>query len=154
MISYRVIAIPQEIVQQVRADLKSPQYGHPAHVEVAKGYGPCRSCLQTFRTGEEKRILFTYNPFAELDPYPSPGPIFIHENNCSAYDAPGFPHTLRELPLILEGMGRGRWLITREQVVRNNVDEVIGRLFALPAVEYIHIRNAEAGCFIAHIERV
>jgi len=153
MLPYRVIAIPQEIAQQTRATLKSPQYGHPAHVEVAKGYGPCRSCLQTFRTGEEKRILFTYNPFAGLDPYPSPGPIFIHENDCSAYDARGFPNALRELPLILEGMGRGRWLITREQVVRNNVDEVIGRLFALPAVEYIHVRNAEAGCFIAHIER-
>jgi hypothetical protein len=54
----------------------------------------------------------------------------------------------------LEGYGRGRWLITREQVVRNNVDEVIQRLFSLPAVEYIHVRNAEAGCFIAHIERV
>jgi hypothetical protein len=153
MTSYRVIAIPQQIAQEVRADLKSPQYGHLAHVEVAKGYGPCRSCLQPFRTGEENRILFTYNPFAGLDPYPSPGPIFIHEEYCTAYNAPGFPKALRELPLILEGYGRGRWLITREQVVRNNVDEVLERLFSLPAVEYVHVRNAEAGCFIAHIER-
>ncbi len=59
MTSYRVIAIPEQIAQHVRATLKSPQYGHPAHVEVAKGYGPCRSCLQTFHTGEEQRILFT-----------------------------------------------------------------------------------------------
>lgn len=151
--AYRVRAIPREIAGQVRETLQSPQYGHPAYVEIAKGYGPCRSCLQTFRTGEERRILFTYNPFAGIDPYPSPGPVFIHQDNCSTYDAPDFPSALRELPLILEGIGRGRWMISREPVDRSNVEEVIERLFAIPAVEYIHVRNAEAGCFIAHIER-
>lgn len=152
--TYQVIPIPKEIAQQVRTTLKSPQYGHPAHVEVAKGYGPCRACLQTFRTSEENRILFTYNPFAGLDPYPSPGPIFIHEQECHSYDAPGFPPGLRELPIIFEAFGRGRWPVAQERVVRNNVDEAIERLFSLAAVEYIHVRNAEAGCFIAHIEKV
>ena len=76
------------LLKQVRSTLKSPQYGHPAHVELATGYGPCRACLKQFRTGEEDRILFTYNPFEDLDEYPSPGPVFIHADSCPSYDDP------------------------------------------------------------------
>ncbi|HSG38878.1 MAG TPA: DUF1203 domain-containing protein, partial [Thermoanaerobaculia bacterium] len=58
---YRVISIPEEFASKVRTTLKAPRYGHPAHVEVAAGYGPCRACLQKFREGEEERILFTFD---------------------------------------------------------------------------------------------
>jgi hypothetical protein len=150
---YHVVAIPEELADQVRATLKSPQYGHPAHVEVATGYGPCRSCLRTFQEGEEERILFTYNPFAGLDAYPSPGPVFIHREGCPRYEEAGFPEGIRRLPLTLEAYGRGRWLVTRESVAGGDVDGAVARLFAHPAVEYVHVRNTEAGCYIARIER-
>jgi hypothetical protein len=153
MTFYRVIAIPEELADQARASLKSPQYGHPAHVEVATGYGPCRSCLRTFEEGEEERILFTYDPFAGLDAYPSPGPVFIHREGCPRYEEAGFPEGIRRLPLTLEAYGRGRWLVARERVAGGDVDGPVERLFAHPAVEYIHVRNTEAGCYIARIER-
>lgn len=153
MTHFRVVAIPDAIAEKARSTLKSPQYGHPAHVETAKGYGPCRSCLQTFRQGQEQRLLFTFNPFEGLDAYPSPGPIFIHRDTCRRYDNPGFPEALRELPLMLEGYGRGRWLVAREPVVSGDVESAIDRLFTHAAVEYIHVRNLEAGCFIALIDR-
>src|ERR1700730_18505282 len=101
---FHVLPIDQSISNQVRASHRSPQYGHPAHAEVATGYGPCRSCLNVFRTGEDRRLLFTYDPFARLDADPSPGPIFIHENEWPAYDQRSiFPAALRTLPLTLEG---------------------------------------------------
>lgn len=153
MTRFRVVAIPDDVAEKARKTLTSPQYGHPAHVESAKGYGPCRSCLQTFRKGEEQRLLFTFNPFEGLDSYPSPGPIFIHHQNCRRYEEPGFPAALRDLPLTLEGYGRGRWLVARERVEGGDVEGTINRLFAHAAVEYIHVRNSEAGCFIAHLER-
>ena len=153
MIAYRVVAIANDLAEKARSTLTSPQYGHPAHVELARSYGPCRSCLQTFREGQEHRILFTFNPFAGLDAYPSPGPIFIHHETCRRYEDPGFPAALRELPLTLEGFGRGRWLVISERVVGGDVEGAISRLFAHPAVEYIHIRNSQAGCYIARIER-
>jgi hypothetical protein len=34
---FRVLPINSELVEQVRSTLKSSQYGHPAHVELAKG---------------------------------------------------------------------------------------------------------------------
>lgn len=86
MLDFTVLPIPSEICEQVRQSLKSPQYGHPAHAEPAAGYGPCRSCLRKFCVGSDRRLLFTYNPFAEIDSYPSPGPIFIHENTCKPFD--------------------------------------------------------------------
>jgi hypothetical protein len=153
MIPYRVVAIPEEISQQARALLKSPQYGHPAHVELASGYGPCRSCLRTFQEGQEDRILFTYDPFAGLDPYPSPGPVFIHWDGCPRYEGAAFPDGLRNLPLTFEGYGPDRWVLARERTQGKDVDSAIERLLAQPEVRYVHVRNSEAGCFIALIER-
>ena len=154
MAGFRVLPIPENIANQARKTLQSPQYGHPAHVEVAKGYGPCRQCLHTFNKGQENRMLFTCNPFEGLDPYPSPCPIFIHEETCAPYEAVNeFPSDLRKLKLVLEAYGRGRWLITHERIRDGNVDQTIARMFDQPVVEYIHVRSEEAGCFIAHIER-
>jgi len=152
--TFRVISIPNALAEEARATRKSPQYGHPAHVELATGYGPCRQCLHTFDEGHESRLLFTYNPFEGRDSYPSPGPVFIHEQPCQAYSKDGgFPEDLRRLPLVLEGYGARRWLVTQERVQDGKVEEAIERVFALPGVEYIHVRNLEAGCFIAQIER-
>jgi hypothetical protein len=151
---FRVLPIPTTLAQSVRDALKSPQYGHPAHVEIAKGYGPCRACLKQFRTGEEQRILFTYNPFEKLDSYPSPGPIFIHAEACEEFRARNsFPEELRSLPLTLEAYGEDRWIIARERLDGNEIEEAIKKLLSTEGVRYIHVRNTEAGCFIAHIER-
>ena len=151
--SFRTIPIPPALAESARRDRRSPQYGHPAHVERASGYGPCRLCLDTFRVGEEDRLLFTYNPFADLDAYPSPGPIFVHAEQCTPFDATGFPEPLRTLPLTLEAYAPGRWLVARERVDGGDVEAAAARLFAHAAVTYIHVRNTEAGCYIARLER-
>lgn len=153
MVSFRVVGIPDDLSRQARATLESPQYGHPAQIAVATGYGPCRSCLATFEKGKDERILFTYDPFAGLDPYPSPGPIFIHREECPAWDAGDFPQQLRDLPLTFEGYGAERWIVARERPADGDVEAAIERLFANPEVRYIHVRNTEAGCYIARVER-
>jgi hypothetical protein len=153
MSAYQVIAIPETLAQEVRETLKAPRYGHPAHVERATGYGPCRLCLQKFREGEEDRILFTYDPFTGLDRYPSPGPIFIHRDTCPTYEGEGFPPELRDLPLTLEAYGPDRWIVARERVADGEVDAAIERLLAREEVGYIHVRNTQAGCYIARVER-
>ena len=50
---FRTVAIPTSTADSVRTTLASPGYGHPAHVEVANGHGPCRHCLRTFRVESE-----------------------------------------------------------------------------------------------------
>jgi hypothetical protein len=151
---FQVLAISDNIAAQVRDRMASPQYGHPAHVEVATGTGPCRSCLRTFEVGQEERILFTYNPFEGLDTYPSPGPVFVHRTVCASFHGEGFPESLRSLPLILEAYGEDRWILDRARVTDGEVDEPIEKLLANPGVRYVHMRHAEAGCFIAQVNRV
>ena len=151
--NYKIVPIPSEIAESVRENLQSPQYGHPATVDVAKGYGPCRSCLKTFNQGQEERILFTYNSFEGLSNLPLPSPIFIHKDNCREYEAKGFPQDLLDLPMLFEAFGENSELIKREAVEREKVDEQIQDIFVLSNVNYVNIRNAEAGCFIARIDK-
>ena len=142
---FQVFPIDQSIAADVRISLLSPQYGHPVHAEIAAGYGPCRSCLNVFREGQERRLLFTYNPFDGLDAYPSPGPVFIHKTECSTYDeCSTFPPALRTLPLTLEGYGADRWLLARERPSDPQIEAAIENIFANAEVRYIHVRNTEA----------
>ena len=153
MSSFRTIPIPTTLAEAARRDRRSPQYGHPAHVERATGYGPCRLCLNTFHVGEEDRLLFTYNPFEGLDSYPSPGPIFVHADGCVAHQPEQeFPEPLRALPLTLEAYGPERWIVAGEPSAGGDVETAAARLFAHPEVSYIHVRNTEAGCYIARLE--
>lgn len=151
--SYRVVAINSDVAKRVRQTMRSPYGDLPAWSSVASGYGPCRSCLKTFRQGEEERIYITYDPFKGISDLPQPGPVFIHTEPCVEYSKDGFPAELCEIPLIFEGYGDHSRLAASEAVDPNRVDEQISEILELPAVDFIHVRNGEAGCFIARIER-
>jgi hypothetical protein len=153
MNDFRVFPIPAPLIDAARATGRSPQYGHPVHREIAAGTGPCRSCLSTFTIGRDERILFTYDPFEDLDPYPLPGPVFVHAEPCTPHSGDGFPPGLRVLPLVFEGFGERREPRGREFASGTEIDAAIHRLLRDPAVSYLHVRNAEAGCYIARIER-
>jgi|SRR5436190_17142854 len=144
----RFTGIPEAVASEVRATMRAPQYGHPAHKALAQGYGPCRLCLRTFRIGEEERILFTYNPCAGL---PAPGPVFIHARTCQRYDGAELPPDLRALPMVIEGFGEGGWLVAQKKV-EGSVEKVLAGVLAQSGVAYAQLRNAEAGCFMARVE--
>ena len=151
--NYKIVPIPTEIARSVRENMKSSQYGHPAFADVAKGYGPCRVCLKTFVKGAEERILFTYNAFENLSNLPLPSPVYIHKNECKSFNENGFPPDLIDLPLLFEGYAAESELVKREAVNKENIEHQIAEMFVLPNVNYINIRNAEAGCFVARIEK-
>lgn len=152
--NYKIVPIQAEIAQSARENLKSPQYGHPASVDVASGYGPCRQCLKTFVKGEEERILFTYNAFENLSNLPLPGPIFIHKEECQPFSEDKFPPDLIDLPLLFEGYAEESELVKREMLKTGDIENQIRGIFELSEVKYINIRNSEAGCFVARIERL
>jgi hypothetical protein len=151
--SYKVVPIPSKIAESVRENMISPQYGHPAFASIATGYGPCRSCLKVFDEGREERILFTYNSFEGLSGLPLPGPVFIHKNDCQEFANEGFPPDLINLPLLFEAFGENSELLKRAAIECKKVDEQIAGLLSSEAVKYINLRNSEAGCFVARIER-
>jgi hypothetical protein len=133
--------------------MTSPHGDLPAWSSVANGYGPCRSCLRTFRQDEEERIYITYDPFNGISDLPLPGPVFIHTEPCREYPGDTFPTQLLSIPMIFEGFGENSRLVTSERVEAERLDAQIDAVLDTKGVEFIHLRNAEAGCFIARIER-
>src|SRR5215211_2924138 len=140
---YRIQGIPESLAADTRATMRSPQYGHPAHGEVATGYGPCRLCLQTFTVGLDQRLLFTYQPFTDPAALPAPGPVFIHRESCGRYDAALLPEALRPLPLVVEGYGAGGKLLRQRRVGPAAFEAVLDEVMERPEAEYAHLRNAE-----------
>ena len=153
MDSYRIQGIPDSIATVAKESMKSPQYGHPIHAEMATGYGPCRLCLQTFQVGSDERLLFTYQPFTDPAALPAPGPVFIHRAHCERYDGPVLPEALHRLPLALDAYGTDGVLVVQRRVGTSPFEAVLESVFELGEVQYAHLRNAEAGCFIARIDR-
>ena len=147
MTPLRFIAIPTHIADFVRVHQKAPQYNHPAHSETAAGHGPCRLCLRVFRVGQEQRTLFTYNPFEGLEPLPLPGPVFIHKEHCERYsEDAGFP-------LVLNVYAHGPKLLNQVFAAPNEAETRIEELLAQPSVDYIEVRDRQAGCFDFRVQR-
>jgi hypothetical protein len=154
MSSFRVVAIPSEVAEQVRNTGKSPNYGFPAHREVAAGRAPCRHCLKLIRKDEEELLLFTYDPFRELGEPPLPGPVYIHAAECPRHPASGvIPEEYRGRLLTLEGYGEKRALV-KEIRVRDGAEErAAEQLFGETKIRYVNVRSTEAGCFLFRLER-
>jgi hypothetical protein len=150
--SYRVVPISKAVAGNVRETMVSPYGNLPAFSSVATGYGPCRSCLKTFVQGEEERIYMSYDPFDGVSDLPLPGPVFIHAEPCQEYSGERFPAELLAVPLILEGYGDHSRLVASQPVDTERIDYQIEEVLGTPEVNFIHVRNGEAGCFIARIE--
>lgn len=154
MSSIRIVAIPTEVAEAVRANLKAPVYGFPAHAELATDNAPCRHCLRTFAVGKDCRILFTYDRFSGVEALPQPGPVYIHADSCPRYDeSAGFPEELRRSPRTLEAYARGRRLIAQEYVTGGKFEPAIEELFSHFEVDYLQVNSTTAGCFTFRIER-
>ena len=153
MQNVRILAIETEIAQQVRATLKAPLYGFPAHLEVAEDAAPCRHCLRTIAP-KERRILFTYDRFTGKESLPQPGPVYIHADGCPRYpESAGFPGELRGSPRTVEAYALGRRLKGQEYVSDGRFEPIIEKLFADRDVDYLQINSTTAGCFTFRIER-
>jgi len=154
MSNYRIISLTGELADEVRGARRSPQYGHPVYIETASGFGPCRLCLETFREGREERVLFTYNSFTGRRVTPQPGPVFIHLERCKRYEGPGVPSAFDRLRLQMDGYDESGRFLGSMVAEAGSAAETIERVFTDGAVSFINIRNAEAGCFVARVERM
>ena len=154
MSHYRVVAIPTEVAGQVRMSRKAPKYGFPTFIEVATGYGPCRHCLRTFDVGIESRVLFTYDPFDGIEDVPLPGPVFIHAADCPRYpETAGYPCDMKSHAAIFSGFARGQRLVTQARVEKGNHEDVVHQILQNSDVDYIEVRDRNAGCYDFRIER-
>jgi hypothetical protein len=151
--NFRIRGVPQQIADEVRLTRRSPGYGHSAQAELAGGTGPCRCCLRPFVPGLDRRLLFTYRPPGREGTLTAPGPVFIHESRCAAWAGEGFPDSLRVLPLAFEARASGSRVVALSADANASAETQMGALFAHSEVQWLHLRHAEAGCFIALVEK-
>jgi hypothetical protein len=67
--------------------------------------------------------------------------------------SPGFPEHLNELPVLFEAFGDDSRLMSPMALTPGRADEQTAAIFGDKQVRFINLRNAEAGCFIATVER-
>jgi uncharacterized protein DUF1203 len=152
--NFSVAALPQEVADYVRLNGRDPVWGHESVTEAtASGFGPCRLCLHTFEVGSEARTLFTHDTYTGVSEFPQPGPVYIHASGCTRYEGEGFPRDLRALNLTFEAVASGPRVVALERTNGEPVEEALERLLALPDVDYVNVRNTEAGCFVARVEK-
>lgn len=154
MPEFIVYPIRRDIASQVRSSRVAPQYGHPVHQELASGTGPCRECLRAFAVAAEDRLLFTYSPFSGSAQTPQPGPVFIHAEPCEPHSGHGYPPGLRGIGVLAQGHRDDGSTSAPRVLAAGAEDRVLDALLSEADVQFVHLRHAEAGCFIARGERV
>ena len=159
MNKFKIVPISKAYADNIRATRKD-LFGNTVVEEVATGRGPCRVSLKPFEKGKDKRLLLKHSPFEVDNAFNQPGPVFISADEVEEYaDVYKFPveikNNKKSFPLTLIGYNTLQKMMYTKLVGDDDVDEMIERIFERhPEVEYLHARNAEAGCFICKIERV
>jgi hypothetical protein len=119
----------------------------------AKPGFPCRVTLEDAEPGEDL-LLLNYEHLSVDTPYRSRHAIFVRDG---AADAARFvdevPEQLSRRLLSVRAFD-GTGMMTDADVIEGiALDPLIRRMFADPAVDYLHVHNAKRGCFAAEVRR-
>ena len=158
MKTFKIIPLSKSYADDIRSSL-TDAFGHTVVMQPATGKGPCRVSLKPFAVGTDSRMLLSHSPFAVDNAFNQPGPIFINAEEVEPYqDVHRFPPEIKadkkSFPLTLIGYSKEQNMVYSRLVGDDDADLLIQQIFKeQPAVDYLHARNAQAGCFICRIER-
>lgn len=158
MNKFKIVPLSKEYAAKIRNERKD-DFDNEVLEQIATGKGPCRVSLKPFKTGEDKRLLLSHSPFTKQNIFNQPGPIFISKEEVEPYsDVHRFPPELKNnkesFPLSLIGYNKKQNMIFTQLVGNNDVDMLIEKIFEEHSkVEYLHVRNSEACCYICKVER-
>ena len=159
MRNFRIVPLTKEYAAHIRAS-RTDEFGQPVLELPANGYGPCRVSLLPFVPGKDRRLLLKYSPFSIDNAFNQPGPVFISSSEVEPYmEIYQFPPAIKKdrenFPLTLIGYSQEQVMVFSKLVGDLDVDDLIEEIFnSQPSVQYLHARNAEAGCFICRIDRL
>ena len=114
---------------------------------------PCRVSLRDAEPGETL-LLLNYEHLAVSSPYRARFAIYVRESAQTTKPAVNeIPDVLRTRLLSLRAFDRDGMMVDADVAPGSEIEPVIQRLLAQPAVEFIHAHNAKPGCFAARIDR-
>jgi hypothetical protein len=128
-----------------------------------EGGAPLRCCLRKSRTGE-RIVLVSYAPLrgwalergVDPGPYDEVGPVFVHAQPCEGPEGTAYPRRMHgPLRVLRSYSAQGRILggrtVELPEERAGEVDRILARMFADPAVALVHVRAVEFGCFMAEV---
>ncbi len=150
----RVTGIPTEHADHLRGG-GADANGQAPLLRPAQGLAnPCRHCLQLIAEGDDKLVL-SYRPFAQAQPYAESGPVFLHRRDCLRYEGDVLPSWFAYLsPALVRGYGHDDWIVyeTGEVVAGDVLNTVCRKILQREDVAYVHIRS-KFNCFQCRVER-
>jgi hypothetical protein len=154
--AFQITALPLEPFErllQLRADELAAQGVVEVVVDEPHAY-PCRVTLEDAAPGE-RVLLFNYPHHAVDSPYAASGPIIVRRQ-AEATRRPGLnevPDQQRRRLLSVRAYDARGWIVAADVTPGTELEQVIGRLFGDPKVEYLHLHNARHGCYSARVDR-
>ncbi|UII34657.1 DUF1203 domain-containing protein [Fulvivirga ulvae] len=159
MYTFKIVPLDKTFVDKLKRE-RTDAFGIEVTEEIAAGTGPCRLSLKPFKPGVDRRLLFLHSPFEQNNAFNQSGPVFVNAADVEPYaDVHKFPKEIKadpvNFPLTLIGYNTAQRMVLTKLVGTNDVDVLISEIFESTLdVEYLHVRNAEAGCYICKVERV
>jgi Protein of unknown function (DUF1203) len=110
---------------------------------------PCRRCLKDGEVGETMMLL-SYDPFVGASPCSGPGPIYVHDRDCTPFDGEEIPDQLTRRLLSVRAYDGNHMLVDADVIQGAELEDAAQRL--LRDASYLHVHNARPGCFAARID--
>jgi hypothetical protein len=132
------------------ADLKSGGILR-VNADAKPGY-PCRITLEDAEPGETLLLLnFQHQPASS--PYRANGPVFVREAAAQTYDSPTLPPALKTRTLSVRAYDQAGMMVDAALVEGARAEPLFEKMLANRHVAYLHVHNANRGCYAARVER-
>ena len=116
------------------------------------GY-PCRVSLTDARIGEEL-LLLPYEHQPAQSPYKSSGPIFVRKDAVQkTVDPGGIPDYVRTRLMSVRAYDAAHQMTDAAVCAGSEAAAAIERMFTSAGAAYIHLHNANRGCFSCTVHR-
>ncbi|MEQ1755053.1 MAG: DUF1203 domain-containing protein [Micropepsaceae bacterium] len=103
----------------------------------------------------ENVLLLNYVHLPVDSPYRSSHAIYVREGAERSYDQVGeIPECLRARLISLRAFDNAGMMVDADVVEGRKLEELIGKLLAIPEVSFLHAHFARRGCYAARIDRV
>lgn len=156
MSSFQITGLAPEPFQALfdLSDAQLQERGIDRHIaNTAPGF-PCRVSLTDAAVGEEL-LLLSFQHLAEPSPYQGIGPIFVRRGAAQrAQFVDIVPVTLATRLLSVRAYDKTARMVDADVTEGAQLHNLIDRLLANPAVDYLHVHYARRGCYAARVDRV